>query len=145
MRRGSAGAMEALTVIILAVAAIVLGAVVWMFLQGSVQTQTASIDFVFDASIISYSSGCRLSITIKNTGGTPIDGVQVYLDGTPTPVGVSFLPQINVATPLPPGRTASGSHPNVPGACTPGTNRLIEIVASSGQNQVRKAARLVVQ
>jgi hypothetical protein len=135
MRRSKAGAMEALTVIVLAVAAIALAAVVWVFLLGSTQTQTAAPDFVFDTSLISITpTSCRLSITVKNTGSVPLDRVDVFVGGAAV---------LSVAGPLPPGRSASSAG-NV--ACSsPGSNVVVEVVGVSGQNSVRKAARVVVQ
>jgi hypothetical protein len=135
MRRSKAGAMEALTVIVLAVAAIVLAAVVWIFLLGSTQTQMAAPDFVFDASLISMNPGsCRLSVTVKNTGSVPLDRADVFVGGAAV---------LSVAGPLPPGRSASSAG-NV--ACSsPGSNVVVEVVGVSGQNSVRKAARVVVQ
>jgi hypothetical protein len=127
--------MEALTVIVLAVAAIVLAAVVWIFLLGSTQTQMAAPDFVFDASLISMNPGsCRLSVTVKNTGSVPLDRADVFVGGAAV---------LSVAGPLPPGRSASSAG-NV--ACSsPGSNVVVEVVGVSGQNSVRKAARVVVQ
>jgi hypothetical protein len=135
MRRSKAGAMEALTVIVLAVAAIALAAVVWVFLLGSTQTQTAAPDFVFDTSLISITpTSCRLSITVKNTGSVPLDRADVFVGGAAV---------LSVAGPLPPGRSASSAG-NV--ACSsPGSNVVVEVVGVSGQNSVRKAARVVVQ
>jgi hypothetical protein len=135
MRRSKAGAMEALTVIVLAVAAIVLAAAVWIFLLGSTQTQTAAPDFVFDTSLISITpTSCRLSITVKNTGSVPLDRADVFVGGVAV---------LSVAGPLPPGRSASSAG-NV--ACSsPGSNVVVEVVGVSGQNSVRKAARVVVQ
>jgi hypothetical protein len=140
MRRSKAGAMEALTVIVLAVAAIVLAAVVWVFLLGSTQMQTAAPDFVFDASLISTNPGsCRLSITVKNTGSVPLEQFNVYIGGT----SVSIPPIASPSNPLPPGRSASSAG-NV--ACSsPGSNVVIELEALSGQNRIRKVARAVVQ
>jgi hypothetical protein len=135
MRRSKAGAMEALTVIVLAMAAIVLAAVVWAFLLGSTQTQTAAPDFVFDASLISMNPGsCRLSVTVRNTGSVPLDRADVFVSGAAV---------FSIAGPLPPGRSASSAS-NV--ACSsPGSNVVVEVVGVSGQNAVRKAARVVVQ
>jgi hypothetical protein len=135
MRRSKAGAMEALTVIVLAMAAIVLAAVVWVFLLGSTQTQTAAPDFVFDASLISMNPGsCRLSVTVRNTGNVPLDRADVFVSGAAV---------FSIAGPLPPGRSASSAS-NV--ACSsPGSNVVVEVVGVSGQNAVRKAARVVVQ
>jgi archaellum component FlaF (FlaF/FlaG flagellin family) len=144
MRRSKAGAMEALTVIVLAVAAIVLAAVVWIFLLGSTQTQTAALDFVFDASLISMNSGsCRLSLTVKNTGSVPLDRFNVYIGGTL----VSIPPIATPSNPLPPGRSASSAGPVVgPVACPlPGSSVVVEVVGGSGQNEIRKVARVVVQ
>jgi hypothetical protein len=135
MRRSKAGAMEALTVIVLAVAAIALAAVVWVFLLGSTQTQTAAPDFVFDASLISITpTSCRLSVTVKNTGNVPLDRADVFVGGAAV---------LSITGPLPPGRSASSAS-NV--ACSsPGSNVVVEVVGVSGQNAVRKAARVVVQ
>jgi hypothetical protein len=135
MKRSKAGAMETLSVIVLAVAAIVLAAVVWVFLLGSTQTQTAAPDFVFDASLISMNPGsCRLSVTVKNTGSVPLDRADVFVGGAAV---------LTVAGPLPPGRSASSAG-NV--ACSsPGSNVVVEVVGVSGQNAVRKVARVVVQ
>jgi len=135
MKRSKAGAMEALTVIVLAVAAIVLAAVVWIFLLGSTQTQMASPDFVFDASLISITpTSCRLSVTVKNTGNVPLDRADVFVGGAAV---------FSIAGPLPPGRSASSAS-NV--ACSsPGSNVVVEVVGASGQNEIRKVARVVVQ
>ncbi|MEM2233847.1 MAG: hypothetical protein QXP81_09960 [Nitrososphaerota archaeon] len=134
MRRENVGAMEALTVIVLAVAAIVLAAVVWIFLLGSTQTQTAAPDFVFDVSLISLSSGCRMVITIKNTGSVPIDSATIYVSGALS---------ASIGGPLPPGRSVSS---NTQVACQgPGESVVVEVEAQAGQNTVRKAARVVVQ
>jgi hypothetical protein len=135
MKRSKAGAMEALTVIVLAVAAIVLAAVVWIFLLGSMQTQTAAPDFVFDASLISMNPGsCRLSVTVKNTGSVPLDRADVFMSGAAV---------LTITGPLPPGRSASSAN-NM--ACpSPGSNVIVEVMGVSGQNTVRKAARVVVQ
>jgi hypothetical protein len=128
--------MEALTVVILALAAIVLAVLVWIFIMGQSQSQMAVLDFSFDASLISVSGGCRLSVTVKNTGSVPIDSVTVTL----TSGGSGSL---SVAGPLPPGRSASNSGPVT--CPSPGSSVVIEAVAVSGQNAVRKAARVVVQ
>jgi hypothetical protein len=128
--------MEALTVVILAIAAIVLAVLVWIFIMGQSQSQMAVLDFSFDASLISVSGGCRLSVTVKNTGSVPIDSVTVTL----TSGGSGSL---SVAGPLPPGRSASNSGPVT--CPSPGSSVVIEAVAVSGQNAVRKAARVVVQ
>jgi hypothetical protein len=118
-----------------AVAAIVLAAFVWIFLLGSTQTQTAAPDFVFDASLISMNPGsCRLSVTVRNTGNVPLDRADVFVGGAAV---------FSIAGPLPPGRSASSAS-NV--ACSsPGSNVVVEVVGVSGQNMVRKAARVVIQ
>lgn len=135
-RRKTAGISDIVAVIFMILVAIFFAALVAIFLFGSTQTQMATPDFVFDASLISVSGGCRLSVTVKNTGSTPIDSVTVTL----TSGGSGSL---SVAGPLPPGRSASNS-----GTVTcpsPGSSVVIEAVAVSGQNAVRKAARVVVQ
>jgi hypothetical protein len=120
--------------------AVVVAGFVYIFLLGSTQTQTAAPDFVFDASLISMNPGsCRLSVTVKNTGSVPLEQFNVYVGGTP----VSIPPIASPSNPLPPGRSASSAG-NV--ACSsPGSNAVIELEALSGQNRIRKVARVVVQ
>jgi FlaG/FlaF family flagellin (archaellin) len=135
-RRYVAGISETIAVLIMILVAVVVAGFVSIFILGSTQTQTATPDFVFDASLISVSGGCRLSVTVKNTGSVPINSVTVTL----TSGGSGSL---SIAGPLPPGRSASNS-----GTVTcpsPGSSVVIEAVAVSGQNAVRKAARVVVQ
>jgi hypothetical protein len=76
-----------------------------------------------------------LSITVKNTGSVPLDRADVFVGGAAA--------ALTVAGPLPPGRSASSAG-NV--ACSsPGSNVVVEVVGVSGQNVVRKVARVVVQ
>jgi FlaG/FlaF family flagellin (archaellin) len=136
LKRDVAGISETIAVLIMILVAVVVAGFVYIFLLGSTQTQMAAPDFVFDASLISVSGGCRLSVTVKNTGSVPIDSVTVTL----TSGGSGSL---SVSGPLPPGRSASNSGPV---ACpSPGSSVVIEAVAVSGQNAVRKVARVVVQ
>jgi hypothetical protein len=134
-KRNTAGISESIVVLILILAAVFVAGLVFIFLLGSAQTQTASPDFVFDASLISINpTTCRISVTVKNTGSVPIDRVDVFVGGTAAP---------SISGPLPPGRSAS-SAVNV--ACpSPGSSVVVELEALSGQNAVRKAARVVVQ
>jgi hypothetical protein len=134
-KRNTAGISESIVVLILILAAVFIAGLVFIFLLGSAQTQMASPDFVFDASLISTNPGsCRLSVTVKNTGNVPLDHVDVFVGGA-----VVF----SIAGPLPPGRSASSAS-NV--ACSsPGSNVVVEVVGVSGQNAIRKVARVVVQ
>jgi hypothetical protein len=138
MRR-RAGAMEALTVVVLAVAAIALAVVAWLFVMGQSQTQMAVLDFAFDASLTSYGSGCRLTITVKNTGSVPIERLSAA--ATPS-LTVPAFSSVSPASPLAPGRSVSDSSTTSCGAV--GTAYALEVTAQSGASQVRKAARVVV-
>jgi hypothetical protein len=139
MKRSKAGAMETLSVIVLAVAAIVLAAVVWIFLLGSMQKQTAALDFVFDASLTSYGSGCRLTVTVRNTGSVPIERLTVA--ATPALTAPAFA-SVSPSSPLAPGRSVSDSSTTSCGAV--GTAYALEVAAQSGANQVRRVARVSV-
>ena len=134
-RRHVAGISESITVLIMILVAVFFAGLVAIFLLGSTQTQMASPDFVFDASLISITpTSCRLSVTVKNTGNVPLDRADVSVGGAAV---------LSIAGPLPPGRSASSAS-NV--ACpSPGSNVVVEVVGVSGQNAVRKAARVVVQ
>jgi hypothetical protein len=134
-KRNTAGISESIVVLILILAAVFIGGLVFIFLLGSAQTQMASPDFVFDANLISITpTSCRLSVTIKNTGSVPLDRADVFVGGAAV---------LSIGGPLPPGRSASSAS-NV--ACSsPGSNVVVEVVGVSGQNAVRKVARVVVQ
>lgn len=134
-KRNTAGISESIVVLILILAAVFVAGLVFIYLLGSAQTQMTSPDFVFDASLISTNPGsCRLSVTVKNTGSVPLDRADVFVGGTTV---------FSIAGPLPPGRSTSSAS-NV--ACSsPGSNAVVEVVGVSGQNAVRKVARVVVQ
>jgi hypothetical protein len=140
LKKDVAGISETIAVLIMILVAVFVTGLVAIFLLGSTQTQTAAPDFIFDASLISTNPGsCRLSITVKNTGSVPLEQFNVYIGGTP----VSIPPIASPSNPLPPGRSASSAG-NV--ACSsPGSNVVIELEALSGQNRIRKVARVVVQ
>jgi hypothetical protein len=135
LKREVAGISEAIAVLIMIIVAVFVVGLVAIFLLGSTQTQTAAPDFVFDASLISITpTSCRLSVTVKNTGSVPLDRADVFVGGAAV---------LSVAGPLPPGRSASSAG-NV--ACSsPGSNVVVEVVGVSGQNEIRKVARVVVQ
>lgn len=137
--RSRAAAMEALTVVILAVAAIVVAVVAWLFIMSQSQTQMAVLDFTFDASLTSYGSGCRLTITVKNTGSVPINRLTVA--ATPS-LTVPAFSSVSTSSPLLPGRSVSDSATTGCGAI--GTAYALEVTAQSGASQVRKAARVTV-
>jgi hypothetical protein len=140
LKRDVAGISDTIAVLFMILVAVVVAGFVSIFILGSTQTQTATPDFVFDASLISMNPGsCRLSVTVKNTGSVPLEQFNVYIGGTP----VSIPPIATPSNPLPPGRSASSAG-NV--ACSsPGSNVVIELEARSGQNMIRKVARVVVQ
>jgi hypothetical protein len=138
--RHVAGISETVAVLLMILVAVFFAGVVAIFLLGSTQTQTAAPDFVFDASLISITpTSCRLSITVKNTGSVPLEQFNVYIGGTLVSIPSIATP----SNPLLPGRSASSAG-NV--ACSsPGSNVVIELEALSGQNRIRKVARVVVQ
>jgi hypothetical protein len=140
LKRDVAGISETIAVLIMILVAVFVTGLVAIFLLGSTQTQTAAPDFIFDASLISITpTSCRLSITVKNTGSVPLNQFNVYIGGTL----VSIPPIATPSNPLPPGRSASSAG-NV--ACSsPGSSVVIELEALSGQNRIRKVARVVVQ
>jgi archaellum component FlaF (FlaF/FlaG flagellin family) len=139
-RMHTAGISESIAVLIMILVAAVVAGFVYIFLLGSTQTQTAAPDLVFDASLISINPGsCRLSVTVKNTGSVPLDRFNVYIGGTL----VSIPPIATPSNPLPPGRSASSAG-NVP-CPSPGSSVVVEVVGGSGQNEIRKVARVVVQ
>jgi hypothetical protein len=140
LRADVAGISETIAVLIMILVVVFFVGLVAIFLLGSTQTQTAAPDFVFDASLISITpTSCRLSVTVKNTGSVPLEQFNVYIGGT----SVSIPPIATPSNPLPPGRSASSAG-NV--ACSsPGSNVVIELEALSGQNRIRKVARVVVQ
>jgi hypothetical protein len=135
LKREVAGISEAIAVLIMIIVAVFVVGLVAIFLLGSTQTQTAAPDFVFDASLISITpTSCRLSVTVKNTGSVPLDRADVFVGGAAV---------LSVAGPLPPGRSASSAG-NV--ACpSPGSSVVVEVVGGSGQNEIRRVARVVVQ
>jgi hypothetical protein len=134
-RMHTAGISESIAVLFMILVAAVVAGFVFIFLLGSTQTQTAAPDFVFDASLISITpTSCRLSVTVKNTGSVPLDRADVFVGGAAV---------LSVAGPLPPGRSASSAG-NV--ACpSPGSSVVVEVVGGSGQNEIRRVARVVVQ
>jgi archaellum component FlaF (FlaF/FlaG flagellin family) len=140
VRRHVAGISESVAVLIMILIAVVVAGFVYIFILGSTQTQMATPDFVFDASLISITpTSCRLSITVKNTGSIPLDRFNVYIGGTPVSIPSIATP----SNPLSPGRSASSAG-NV--ACpSPGSSVVVEVVGGSGQNEIRKVARVVVQ
>jgi len=135
LKRDTAGISETIAVLLMILVAVVMTGFVLIFLMGSAQTQTAAPDFVFDASLISITpTSCRLSVTVKNTGSVPLDRADVFISGATV---------LSIGGPLPPGRSASSAG-NV--ACSsPGSSVVVEVVGVSGQNAVRKVARVVVQ
>jgi hypothetical protein len=140
VRKDVAGISETVAATFMILMAAAISVLVFIFLMGSTQTQMAAPDFVFDASLISINpGGCRLSITVKNTGSVPLDRFNVYIGGTL----VSIPPIATPSNPLSPGRSASSAG-NV--ACpSPGSSVVVEVVGGSGQNEIRKVARVVVQ
>ena len=81
--RSKVGAMETLTVVILAVAAIVIAAMVWAFLSSSVGMQQTSADFIITSVEVRQWSGgqCRTFINIRNNGGQVFNSLYIEILG----------------------------------------------------------------
>jgi hypothetical protein len=75
--------MESLTVVILAVAAIVIAAMVWAFLSSSVGMQQTSADFtITSAEVRQMTTGqCRIFVNIRNNGGQSFNFLEVEVSG----------------------------------------------------------------
>jgi hypothetical protein len=130
IEQSRAGAMESLTVVILAVAAIVIAAMVWAFLSSSIGMQQTSADFVVQSAEVRVIGGnmCILSLVLRNTGGQQFNQIKVEIRGSGglvQTIGPLTIPPLN------PGQTwSSPSDPPFRWGCTgwsPGTSILIMI------------------
>ncbi|MEM2233848.1 MAG: hypothetical protein QXP81_09965 [Nitrososphaerota archaeon] len=144
-RRRNAGAMESLTVVILAVAAIVIAAMVWAFLSSSVGMQQTSADFIVTtAEVRQMSTGqCRVYLNLKNNGGQSFVRLDVELVGP----GGSSWSQTGVTVNLPPGQHFSYfATPGCPARWSAGTLLLLRVTLTTSSNvQVSKNVNVIVQ
>jgi len=152
IRRSRVGAMESLTVVILAVAAIVIAAGIWAFLNSTVGMQQTSADFAIQTiEVRAMSNGqCNLFVVLRNTGGQQFSLIRVELRG---PGGTVYTILPSPITPyLSPGQTwSSGSAPPFTGWTCPtgwgaGTSILVtvELTTPSGL-VIRKNVNSVIQ
>jgi uncharacterized protein (TIGR02588 family) len=83
IRRSRVGAMESLTVVILAVAAVVIAAIVWAFLSGTIQVQQTAADFaITSVEVRQMSTGqCIITLNIRNTGSYRFDYMAIQIRG----------------------------------------------------------------
>jgi hypothetical protein len=104
--------MESLTVIILAVAAIVIAAMVWAFLSSSVGMQQTSADFIITSvEVRQMSTGdCRLFINIRNNGGQSFNRIYIEVSRGAVRVPLTSL-QPGDPINLPPGQSFSPQQP----------------------------------
>jgi len=100
--------MESLTVIILAVAAIVIAASIWAFLNSTVGIQQTSADFaVQSVEIRAMSNGqCNLFVVLRNTGGQQFSQIRVEMRG---PAGTSTRSSASISPTLSPGQAWSSA------------------------------------
>jgi hypothetical protein len=151
-RRSKAGAMESLTVIILAVAAIVIAAGIWAFLNSTVGMQQTSADFAIQTvEVRAMSNGqCNLFVVLRNTGGQQFSQIRVELRG---PGGTVYTIAPSPISPyLSPGQAwSSGSAAPFTGWACPagwgaGTSILVtvELTTPSGL-VIRKNVNSVIQ
>ena len=152
IRRSSIGAMESLTVIILAVAAIVIAAGIWAFLNSTVGMQQTSADFAIQTvEVRAMSNGqCNLFVVLRNTGGQQFSQIRVELRG---PGGTVYtIPTASISPILSPGQAwSSGSAAPFTGWSCPsgwgaGTSILVtvELTTPSGL-VIRKNVNSVIQ
>jgi uncharacterized protein (TIGR02588 family) len=145
IRRSRVGAMESLTVVILAVAAIVIAAMVWAFLSSSVGMQQTSADFIITSvEVRQMSSGqCRIFINMRNNGGQSFTRMDLEVSG---PGGTSWS-QTGVTVNLPPGQTISQSYaPLCLTGWVAGTPLLVRVTLTTPTNvQVSKNVNTIIQ
>jgi hypothetical protein len=145
INRSRAGAMESLTVVILAVAAIVIAAMVWAFLSSSVGMQQTSADFtITSVEVRQMSTGqCRIFVNIRNNGGQSFDYLYIMVMG-PSGTGWSGSETIN----LPPGKTISLTYtPGCQSGWVAGTPLLVRVTLTSTPTgvQVTKNVNTIIQ
>jgi len=151
-RRSTVGAMESLTVIILAVAAIVIAAGIWAFLSSTIGMQQTSADFaVQSVEVRAMSNGqCNLFLVIRNTGGQQFSQVRVELRG---PGGTVYsIPAASISPALNPGQAWSSpsSAPFTGWSCPAGWGAgasvlvTVELVTPSGLS-IRKNVNSIIQ
>jgi uncharacterized protein (TIGR02588 family) len=145
IRRSKAGAMESLTVVILAVAAIVIAAMVWAFLSSSVGMQQTSADFIITSvEVRQMSSGqCRIFINMRNNGGQSFTRLDLEVSG---PGGTSWS-QAGITVNLPPGQTISQSYtPACLAGWVAGTPLLVRVTLTTPTGvQVSKNVNTIIQ
>jgi len=144
--------MESLTAIILAVAAIVIAAGIWAFLNSTVGMQQTSADFVVQSvEVRAMSNGqCNLFIVIRNTGGQQFSQIRIELRG---PGGTVYsISTTSISPVLSPGQAwSSPSNTPFTGWTCPtgwgaGTSILVtvELITPSGLS-IRKNVNSIIQ
>ena len=137
--------METLSVVILAVAGIVIAAMVWAFLSSSVGMQQTSADFtITSVEVRQMSTGqCRIFVNIRNNGGQSFDQLYIEVLG-PSGTGWSGSETIS----LPPGRTISRIYtPGCQSGWVAGTPLLVRVTLTSTPTsvQVSKNVNTIIQ
>jgi hypothetical protein len=146
IRRSKAGAMETLSVVILAVAGIVIAAMVWAFLSSTVGMQQTSADFtITSVEVRQMSSGpCRAFIVIRNNGGQSFNQLQVQFfgpGGSSSPISEFLTPPLN------PGQMLSRNYPvTCPSTWVAGTTLLVSVTLTTATGiQVTKNVNTIIQ
>jgi hypothetical protein len=136
--------MESLTVVILAVAAIVIAAMVWAFLSSSVGMQQTSADFIITSvEVRQMSTGqCRIFINMRNNGGQSFNQLFIEVLG-PSGTGWSGSEPIG----LPPGHTISRIYtPGCQSGWVAGTPLLVRVTLTTPTGvQVSKNVNTIIQ
>jgi hypothetical protein len=147
IRRSRAGAMESLTVVILAVAAIVIAATVWAFLGSTVGMQQASADFtITSVEVRQMTTGqCMIFFNIRNNGGQSFTRLEIEVTGPANTRAGPF--NVPLPSPLNPGMMYAD---RIPASCqsgwVAGTALLVRVTATTPtQVQVSKNVNTIIQ
>jgi hypothetical protein len=146
IRRSRVGAMESLTVVILAVAAIVIAAMIWAFLSSSVGMQQTSADFtITSVEVRQMTTGqCRIFVNIRNNGGQSFNFLEVEVSG---PGGTGWRTSEPLNPPLNPGQMTSRTYqPFCQSGWFAGTPLLVRVTLTTPtQVQVSKNVNTIIQ
>jgi hypothetical protein len=139
--------MESLTVVILAVAAIVIAATVWAFLGSTVGMQQTSADFtITSVEVRQMSTGqCIIFFNIRNNGGQSFTRLEIEVSG---PGGTRVPPRtIPLSSPLNPGMMYADSFPvSCQSGWVAGTALLVRVTAETPtQVRVSKNVNVIIQ
>jgi uncharacterized protein (TIGR02588 family) len=145
IRRSRAGLSEAAVAVILLVAGVVIGAIVWAFANSMIGMQQTSADFIVTSvEVRQMSSGqCRIYVNLRNNGGQLFSMMDVEVLG---PGGASWS-QTGTTLNLPPGQSYSASYaPSCLSGWVAGTPLLVRVTLTTPNNvQVSKNVNVMIQ